>query len=132
MLENPFKNPSSKEKQEDNLLSFAEAKELIKSGNSEYLVDNFEKLSHLSLDQQFEIVKLIIQNEDGAWELANDFEKLSHLSPNQQFEIMKLINKLDLPINTLEELNDLPEEDKNRGFTRNSFRRVWIFINLFF
>ena len=47
MAENPFNKPSLKEKQENNLLSFEKAKKLIKNGNSEYLVDNFEKLSKL-------------------------------------------------------------------------------------
>jgi len=173
MFGNPFNKPSSKEKQENNLLSFEKAKELIKNGNSGYLAENFEKLSRLSLDQQFEIAKIIAQR--GIWELARNFEKLSHLplkqqfeiaklivlnrksrelarnfeklfhlsskqqfelakiiikdyygaeelaynfeklsqlSLDQQFEIMELINRLESPVNTLEKLNNLPEEEK--------------------
>jgi len=90
MFENPFNKPSSKEKQENNLLSFEEAKKQIENGNAAYLAENFEKLSHLPPKQQFEIAKLIARN-GGIEQLEENFEKLSHLSPNQQFEIAKLI-----------------------------------------
>ena len=90
---------------------FKIAELIVQNGATEELARNFEKLFHLPLEQQFEIAKLIIWNY-GVEELARNFEKLSHLSSDQQFKIVELINKLELPIDTLEELNSLPEKDR--------------------